>query len=330
MIRNLILDWSGTLVDDFSATLVATNEVFAHYGLPAMSASEFRRDFRLPYPEFYAEFLPGVPLAELEVLFKEAFLKAENLVQPLPATRGFLEAASEKSLRLFVLSSMNEEALRRQARDFAIQSYFEEIYAGVLNKCDRIGSVVAEHGLLPEETAYVGDMVHDVHAAQAGGLHSVALLSGYDPVERLAAAGPQMILPDIGQLPKLCATGAPARVRPDIVVRKLRVAVHIGVPEEERAQAQELKISLTLETRSGLNGLGDDLARTVDYFALTEAVKALAQDRPRKLIETLAEEVALFLLAKFPLRAVRVEIEKAILLNCEGVVVSCQRRSAQK
>ncbi|WP_411847459.1 dihydroneopterin aldolase [Roseibacillus persicicus] len=326
MIKNLILDWSGTLVDDFSATLIATNEVFKVHGMPPFSADDFRRDFRLPYPEFYQEFLPGKPLEDLEVLFKEAFREAESLVQPLEQTLGFLESAREKGLRLFVLSSMNEEALMRQAEDFGLSKFFEEIYAGVLDKREKIGEITRLHGLVPFHTAYVGDMVHDVHAAQAGGLHSVALLSGYDPVERLAAAKPQIILPHVGELVGLCSPAAVAPIRPDIVVRKLRLPICIGVPPEERAKPQELKVSLVIETLEGLAELSDDLERTIDYFAVSEAVKALASERPRKLIETFAEEVAEMVLRDFGAAGVKVEVEKPILTNCEGVVVSYEGR----
>lgn len=327
MIKNLILDWSGTLVDDFSATLIATNEVFQVHGMPPFSADDFRRDFRLPYPEFYEEFLPGKPLEDLEVLFKKAFLKAESLVQPLAQTRGFLEAAKEKGLRLFVLSSMNEEALLRQAADFGLTEFFEEIYAGVLDKRHKIVEITCNHGLLPLHTAYVGDMVHDIHAAQAGGLYSIALLSGYDPVERLAAARPQVILPDVGELVALCSPKVTAPVRPDIVVRKLRFPIHIGVPDEERAKPQDLKVSLVIETMNGMVNLADDLAQTIDYFAVSEAIKALASERPRKLIETFAEEVGQMILRDFGAMGVRVEVEKPILANCEGVIVTYEVRS---
>ena len=166
----------------------------------------------------------------------------------------------------------------------------------------------------------MGDMVHDIHAAQAGGVTSVAVLSGYDPVERLAQAQPQVILPDVGELPALCVPVS-QQVRADIVVRKLRLPVFIGVPDEEREKAQDVKISLTIETRAGIEGLGDEITGTIDYYEVTEAIKALAGEKPRKLIETLAEEIAVLVVEKFGARAVKVEVEKPILSNCEGVVV---------
>ena len=325
MIRNLILDWSGTLVDDFSATLAATNAVFESYGKPPFTADEFRRDFRLPYPEFYEEFLPERPLEEVEVLFKKAFFEAEKLVQPLEPTLGFLREATRKGLRLIVFSSMNEEALLRQAESFGLTEYFEAIYGGILDKCEKMGKVASDHGLVRSETAYVGDMVHDIHAAQAGGLLSVAVLSGYDPVERLVKASPQVILPSVSELPALCS-GHSAELRADIVVNKLRFPVLIGVPDEERAKEQDIKVSLAIETRNGIGGLGDDISKTIDYYEVTEAIKKLAGKKPRKLIETLAEEVAALVVGQFGAQAVRVEIEKPILSDCEGVVVTYELR----
>ncbi len=321
MIRNLILDWSGTLVDDFTATLIATNVVFEKFGKEAFTTEEFRRDFRLPYPDFYKEFLPEIELEQLEVIFKEAFLEAEHLVQPLAPTREFLRQAQRQGLRLLVLSSMNEEALQRQGEAFGLTPFFEAIYGGVLDKRRTMIEVVQDHGLRQEETAYVGDMVHDIHAAQAGGLTAVAVTSGYDPVDRLAQAGPNMILPNVGGLPDFCAPVS-SEPRPDIVVNKLRVPVFIGVPDEEREKSQDLKISLQIETRDGLLGLSDDLAGTIDYYQVTEAIKELAASRPRKLIETLAEEIADLVVDQFQARSVQVKVEKPILMNCEGVVVA--------
>ncbi len=324
-IHNLILDWSGTLVDDLQATLAATNAVFKHYGKDPFTPQSFQEHFRLPYDGFYAEHLPEVPLEELEVLFKEAFLKAEHLVAPLPNTRHFLAAAQQKGLRLFILSSMNEEALLRQAESFGMTSAFESIDASVIDKRERIIEILSRHQLDPTTTAYVGDMVHDIHAARAGQLTAVALLSGYDPAARLAAADPDLILPHIGNLPDFCGH-APQSIRTDISLKKLQFKTHIGVPPEEREKPQTLKLSLALELKNGIAGLQDDLAQSVDYFALSEHLRQEALRTSRQLIETLAEDFVDLILANYPVAAVTVEIEKAILINCEAVSVTLSKR----
>ena len=58
MFKNLIFDWSGTLVDDLALTLDASNYVFSQYGKPCMNRDEFRAEFQLPYPDYYARVLP--------------------------------------------------------------------------------------------------------------------------------------------------------------------------------------------------------------------------------------------------------------------------------
>ena len=52
MIRNIIFDWSGTLVDDLTPVLTATNHVFGLHGKPLFDRETFREKFYLPYKGF--------------------------------------------------------------------------------------------------------------------------------------------------------------------------------------------------------------------------------------------------------------------------------------
>ena len=87
MIRNIIFDRSGTLVDDLPAVLAATNHVFEKCGAPLLTMDRFRAEFCLPFENFYARFLPQVPLAELEQAFHGHFIQAQQAVQELPHAR---------------------------------------------------------------------------------------------------------------------------------------------------------------------------------------------------------------------------------------------------
>jgi dihydroneopterin aldolase len=57
-----------------------------------------------------------------------------------------------------------------------------------------------------------------------------------------------------------------------ILVNGLELSAHIGVPDAERVEAQRLTLNLVLLPSSPLSDLGDDLGRTVDYYALTRRV----------------------------------------------------------
>ena len=88
MIRNLIFDWSGTLVDDLPAVWRATNHVFTQAGVSALSLDQFRAEFCLPFTPFYERHLPGVPMAQLEEWFHAKFREVQDSVEPLPHANG--------------------------------------------------------------------------------------------------------------------------------------------------------------------------------------------------------------------------------------------------
>ena len=200
MFRNLIFDWSGTLVDDLGPVIEATNAVLGKYAIAPLDREEFRRAFRLPYQDFYAERLPGIPLEELEVHFRPAFDAAVTPVTVLPHAREKLEWCAALGIRAFVLTSMDTLAFERQMDDFGLRHHFEATYSGVLDKREIIHQILQTHELNPAETAFVGDMTHDVETARHGGISSIAVLTGYNHAEILAAVRPDITVPDLGVL----------------------------------------------------------------------------------------------------------------------------------
>jgi dihydroneopterin aldolase len=110
-----------------------------------------------------------------------------------------------------------------------------------------------------------------------------------------------------------------------IEIRRLRVACLIGVPDEERAVEQNLFVTVKMTPAQNFDGLADEISRTVDYHAVSVEIEALAAARPRRLIETLASEIAGQLLERHPLSHVAVTIEKHILPNTECVAVHLMR-----
>ncbi len=110
-----------------------------------------------------------------------------------------------------------------------------------------------------------------------------------------------------------------------IEIRRLKVTTHIGVPVEERAEPQQLLITVKMTPQENFDGLADEISRTIDYYAVALEIEALASSRPRHLIETLATDIASHLLDRHPLTQVLVRIEKHILPNTECVAVEIQR-----
>lgn len=110
-----------------------------------------------------------------------------------------------------------------------------------------------------------------------------------------------------------------------IEIRRLRVTCFIGVPDEERAVPQALLVTVKMTPSQNFDGLADEISRTIDYHAVSLEIEALAAARPRRLIETLATEIAGHLLGNHPLSRVAISIEKHILPNTECVAVHLER-----
>ncbi len=117
----------------------------------------------------------------------------------------------------------------------------------------------------------------------------------------------------------------PTSAPDEIHVSNLVLNVHIGVTDEEQAQPQRLAVSLTLRPKRGFVGLDDRIENTVNYAAVCAAVRALAADHPRRLIETLALDIAGEILARFAVASVDVEVRKYILADTDYVAVRLSR-----
>ena len=110
-----------------------------------------------------------------------------------------------------------------------------------------------------------------------------------------------------------------------IEIRGLEVCAHVGVPEEERRMTQRLLIDLRFAAALQPLALNDDLELTVDYAAVSLRVAAIAEEYPRRLIETLADELAALLQSEFSLAWIEVTIRKFILSQTEWVSVSVKK-----
>lgn len=203
MVKNWIFDWSGTLVDDMALVLCATNYVFREYGLEQIDRELFRKSFRLPYSEFYDEFLPGIELEEIETHFRQGFAVSTEIVPILSHAREFLEYLKSSGARLYVLTSMCSKAFAEQLHDLELAHYFEQTYSGVLDKRELIGEILNTHEMAQGDTVFVGDMTHDIHTAQHGGVWSVGVLTGYNHRETLEEAKPSVLVEDLSELKQL-------------------------------------------------------------------------------------------------------------------------------
>ena len=333
MFRNIIFDWSGTLCDDLTLTLECTNYVLAQYGLPALDEDAFRAEFQLPYPAYYAWKTPGASIDEVEAHYRHVLSKPKSKVTILPHAREFLEHCAAAGIRCFILSSMDSIAFAEQAAELGVAHFFEGIHTGILNKEAHIHRLLHEHALRAEDTAFIGDMQHDMHAAHCAGVFAIGVLTGYNNATQLHEAAPDLVVPHLGKLQQIMQRSLTRPVRQDAIrLHSLSFDCCLGVPETERATPQRVTADIRIVPPCGFGEMGDDLSRTIDYDALSQSLIALARAEPTVLLETLAHKLATHCVQDWGATDARVQLHKYILPATASVSATahCRKENPER
>jgi dihydroneopterin aldolase len=108
-----------------------------------------------------------------------------------------------------------------------------------------------------------------------------------------------------------------------IIIKGLKIDAAVGVTDAERDRPQRLEVDAVITPLETFADVGDEIDRTVDYYAAAERIAHLARLRPRRLIETLARELAEMLVSEFRAHHAEVEVRKFVVPNTEYVSVRC-------
>jgi dihydroneopterin aldolase len=239
----------------------------------------------------------------------------------LPGVVGFCAFSATSGRRLFVLSTIEEDHFEYQAARHGIRPFFTRAYAGVIDKAHAIHFLLTENDLSPAETLLVGDMVYVMEAARHSGVLAVGILTGFDPVERLVACKPDLIIRDFGSLQKVLETAGQNYSDEWIEIADLEVKSKIGVSEKERECFQRLLVCLRFQIEARFRDLQDGFEKTVDYARVAAAVEEIAETNKAQLLETLVSNIADGLLERFAIRRLELELKKFILPNARWISV---------
>lgn len=111
-----------------------------------------------------------------------------------------------------------------------------------------------------------------------------------------------------------------------ISIVDLEVFYRVGVPDAERAQPQRLLLTVEMEADFTVAARSNDIADTIDYFAVSQRLLKFGEGRSWKLIEKLATDIANTILIEFKPASVMVEVKKFIIPETRYVSVSLSRK----
>ena len=194
---HLVWDWNGTLLDDLSLVVQATNVAFASAGGPSVTADEHRVRFRRPIVDYYAEMLGRAIDAEafgaLDRIFHAAYRAGLTSCALADDARAAIAAwPGSQSL----LSMWFHDELVPTVHTYGLTPHFARVdglraTVGGGHKAEWLEKHLAELGLTGESVVLIGDSIDDAHAAESAGARCVLYTGGLsDPAALRATPHP--------------------------------------------------------------------------------------------------------------------------------------------
>ena len=213
VIRALVFDLDGTLVESLPGIATALNRALEKLGLPTHSLENIRRFIGRGVAVLAAEALPKNPTeAQIEQLadafraeYADTWQSGTELLPGVPETLARLQSAG---MPMAVWSNKPHEFTIEMVALMFPDTRFQAVLGlrdGVPRKPDPASAreITAILGHPAAVTALVGDSLTDLESARNAGWQAIAVGSGYEDPEKLRAAGPEHWLDDITGLPAL-------------------------------------------------------------------------------------------------------------------------------
>ena len=95
-----------------------------------------------------------------------------------------------------------------------------------------------------------------------------------------------------------------------IILSGIEIYGHHGCTVEEQTRGQVIKVDVEMNLDLSVAGKSDNLDETVDYSKILFDVEKIVAGKSRKLIETVAEEIAEKILSDYKVESVKIVLHK--------------------
>ncbi|MFM9134691.1 MAG: HAD family hydrolase [bacterium] len=194
-------DLDMTLVDSADGIVLSVQHVVSGYGLHA-DGDEIRSTIGLPLDHVFPRWLPDEPYDVLLAAYRAHYrVHGIPLTRPMPGAAEAIAAIRADGDRVLVVTAKHGAVagLALDAAGLDADAVVGDLFA------EAKGEALREH----RAWAYVGDHPGDIRAARAAGVHAIAVASGPTPHHELAAAGADIVLPTLHDVPEWLARERP-------------------------------------------------------------------------------------------------------------------------
>lgn len=208
--RLVIFDLDGTLIDSVALIVETVTASFNDVGHPVPDEKTIRSISGISLPEAMKIMAPGADEARVEAIgaayrarySHEGGTAREPLFEGALAALDRLEADPETILA--VATGKGYGGAVTLLERHGIVGRFNSIETPTHNRGkpdpQMIETAMAKAGIDREHTAMIGDTVHDMRMAKAGGVKAIGVAWGYHEPEELRAAGADIVIERFDQL----------------------------------------------------------------------------------------------------------------------------------
>ncbi len=196
MIKQVIFDLDGTLVDSLETFIKIGNQIAKKYGYESLNEQQVKELLKLPMKKRIESV--KIPIFKLPKMGREA-MKTYNLYasqdKPIEGVKEMLVYLHQNGYKLNIISSNSLHNIHTFLKANEIE-LFDNIHSskGLFAKHITIGKLISKLNVRKEEVIYVGDEQRDVEACKKIGIKVISVLWGYDSLELLEKVKPDFIV----------------------------------------------------------------------------------------------------------------------------------------
>lgn len=200
MIRGLIFDFDGTLIDSYEAIAESLNRVRESFSLAALPPSDVKTMVGHGLEHLIETAIGKERVTEGVRLFRQTYATlCEKKSSILPQVKETLEELDRRGYHMAIATNKPSYF----ARDILRALEMEHLFAEVLGPNDvqrpkpdpeMLEIIMMRVGLSPDEVVYVGDMLLDIEVARRAGVAVYAIPTGSATRESLLQGRPDRLL----------------------------------------------------------------------------------------------------------------------------------------
>lgn len=199
MIKNIIFDWSGVINDNVDDFVEHVSEMFEEAGGQKISKNELREKWTQPYMNFYNLYFPEWTLDEQKARYQKNVSKFTTR-HIHPGMYDLLSTLRDLNKKIYLITGDSAITLNQELDEYDVRDYFDKIIFDSHDKIDDLKELMTSEKLNIEQTAFVGDTIHEVECSKIAHITSVAVTWGMNSVERLKEARPDHLVGSIDEL----------------------------------------------------------------------------------------------------------------------------------